>query len=124
MRIGEAELHETGALIDRRRRHRGGAGEVADLDDDFGIADEFLRDRDGLARVGLAVLEHILQRTALDAALAVDLFEREIEALLPLRAILGVLAGQRAADADRDRLAVAAAREPPRSQGRKGLSPG
>ena len=59
MRIGEAELHEPGALIDRRRRHRGRAGEIADFDDDLGIADEFLRDRDRLARVGLAVLEDI-----------------------------------------------------------------
>ena len=111
MRIGEAKLHETGALIDRGRRHRGGAREVAELDDNFRIADEFLGDRHGLARVGLAVLEDILQRTAFDAALGVDLFEREVKSLLPLRAILRVLSGQRAADANRDRFAARRLRE-------------
>ena len=35
---------------------------------------------------------------------AVDLVEREVEALLPLRAVLRVRAGQRAADAEQDRL--------------------
>jgi hypothetical protein len=106
MRIGEAKLDETGALVDRGRRHRGSAREVADLDDDFRIADEFLGDCDRLARVGLAVLEDILQRTVFHAALGVDLFEREVETFFPLRAILRVLSGQRPADANRDRFAA------------------
>ena len=105
VRVGEAELHEAGALVDRRRRHRGRAREIADLDHDLRIADELLGDRDRLARVGLAVLELVGERAALDAAGAVDLVQREIEALLPLRAVLGVGPGQRAADADHDRVA-------------------
>ena len=104
MRVGEAELHQARALIDRRGRHRGGAGKVAQFDDDLGIADEFLRDGDGLTRIGLTVLEHVLQRPPLHAGL-VDLLEREIEALFPLRAVLGVLACQRSAHSDRHGLA-------------------
>jgi len=94
MRIGEAELDEARALIDRRG-HRGGAGEVADLDHDLRVADELLGDRHRLPWIGLAVLEHVLKRTALHPVMSVDLVEREIESLLPLRAILRVLAGER-----------------------------
>jgi hypothetical protein len=81
MRIGEAELHEAGRLIDRRGRHRGRAGEVADLDHDALVGDVFARDRHGLARVALAVLEHIGERPPVDSAGRVDLVERDVEAL-------------------------------------------
>ena len=70
------------------------------------VGDELLRDGDGLLRVALAVLEDVAQRAALDAAGAVDLVERQVEALLPLRAVLRVRAGQRAADAEIDRFAI------------------
>ena len=61
VRIRETELDEPRALVDRRRRHRRGAREVSCLDHDFPVADEFLRDRHRLARVGLAVLEIVGQ---------------------------------------------------------------
>ncbi|MGY4618718.1 hypothetical protein ACVWZ4_003945 [Bradyrhizobium sp. USDA 4472] len=102
MRIGEAELHETAALIDRRSRHGSGAGEVAELHDDLGIGHEFLGDRHRLARIALAVLELIGELAAVDAAGGLDLVEREIEALLPLRAILRVRPRERTADAEQD----------------------
>ena len=100
MRIGEAVLNETGALIDRRRGHRGRAREIAELDDDPRIGHEFLRDRDRLARIALAVLEHIGDLASLDAAFGVDLVQRKIEPLLPLQAVLRVGAGERTAHAD------------------------
>jgi hypothetical protein len=104
MRVGETELHEACRLVDRRSRHRGRAGEVADFDHDALVGDVFARDRHGLARVALAVLEHIGERPAVDPSGRVDLVERDIEPLFPLRAVLRVLAGERAGDADQDRL--------------------
>ena len=104
MRVGEAELHQAGRLVDRRGRHRGRAGEVADLDHDALVGDVFARDGDGLARVALAVLEHVGERPPVDPARRVDLVERDVEPFLPLRAVLRVLAGERAGDADQDRL--------------------
>ena len=103
VRVGEAELHHPGRLVDRRSRHRGRAGEVADLDHDALVGDVFSRNVDGLSRVALGVLEDILQRPSLDAARRIDLVECQVEALLPLRAVLRVLAGERPADADQDR---------------------
>ena len=123
MRVGEAELHQTCCLVDRRRGHRGGAGEIAHLDHDALVGDELAGDGDRLPRIALAVLEHVLQRAPVDAARRVDLVERQVEALLPLRAILRVLAGERAAHADHDRLLGLRARRRPiadnRQHGRK-----
>ena len=106
MRVGEAELHEPAALIDRRGGHRGRAREIAELDQDARIRHEFLRDRHGLARIALAVLEHVGDLASLDAAVGVDLVEREIETLLPLQAVLRVRPGERTAHADQNRIGL------------------
>jgi hypothetical protein len=111
VRIGEAKLDEPRALVNRRGRHRGGAGKIADLGHDLRIADKFLGDRHGLAWVRLTVLEHVLQRTSRHASLGIDLFEGKVKSLFPLRPILRVLPRQRAAHADRHRLAGCGLRE-------------
>jgi hypothetical protein len=105
MRVGEAELHQLAALIDRRGGHRGRARQVTQFQQDARIADELLRNRNGLPRIAAAVLEVICERAALDAALAVDLVECEIESALPLRAVLTVLSRQRTAHTDQIGLA-------------------
>ena len=109
MRVREAELDQLPALVDRRCGHRRRAGEVAQLDRDARIGDELLCDRHGLARVAAAVLEVDRERTAVNAAAAVDLVEREVEAALPLFAVLRILPRQRPAHADHHRLARHAA---------------
>jgi len=45
MRIGEAELHEAGALIDRRGRYRSWARKVTQFDQDAFVVDESARCR-------------------------------------------------------------------------------
>src|SRR5206468_7560300 len=72
--------------------------------DDPGIGDELLGDGHRLARIALAVLEIVGELAAIDAAGCLDLIEREVEALLPLRTILRVRPRQRTADAEQDRL--------------------
>ena len=52
----------------------------------------------------LAVLEYILQRPTIDAATGVDLIERVVKALLPLRAVLRILPSQGSGDTDISRL--------------------
>src|SRR5204863_279492 len=80
-----------------------GAGEVADLHYDALVGHIFARDRHGLARIALAILEHVGERSSVDAARAVDLVERDVEALFPLRAVLRILPSQRTGDSDQDR---------------------
>ena len=72
-------------------------------DNDALVCDVFARDRHGLTRVALAVLEHIGERPPVDAAGRIDLVERDVEPLLPLCAVLGVLTGERTGDANENR---------------------
>ncbi len=95
VRVGEAHLHQAAALVDRRRRHRGCAGEIAEFRHNGRIGYEFLGDGDRLAGVVLAVFEVEDQLAAANpAALPVDRVEREGEAALPLRAVLRGGAGE------------------------------
>jgi hypothetical protein len=110
MRVGEAELDQAAALVDRRRRHGGGGGKVTELDHNLRVGDELLRDRHRLARIVLAVLEHVGERPAVDAARRIDLVEREIKSLLPLRAVLGRGPGERAAHPHHHRVLALGAR--------------
>lgn len=104
MRVGEAELHQPAALIDLRRRHRRAAAEVTQLDDDARISHKLLRHDDRLLGITLRVFKDVFEFAALHAARAVDLFQRQIEALLPLCAIARVLARQRSAYPQIDRI--------------------
>jgi hypothetical protein len=99
VRVGEAELHEARALVDGRGRHRGRRGEVAQLHDDARVVHEFLGDGDGLPRIALAVLEDVLHRMLRGR---VQLLQREVEGVLPLRAVLRIGTGERSAHADED----------------------
>src|SRR4029453_2753919 len=62
--------------------------------EDAFLTHERVRDHNGLPRIGLAVLEDILQRPTIDAATRVDLIEGVVEALFPLGTVLRILAGQ------------------------------
>jgi len=113
MRIGEAELHQACALIDRRCRHRRRTREIAELHDDLRIRDEFLGDRHRLARVALTIFKGVGELAPVDAACGLNFIQRQIETLLPLRTILRVWSRQRAADTEHDgvgRLRESAAR--------------
>ena len=103
MGVGEAELDELATLVDGRGGHRGGRGEVAELHNDAGVTHEALGDGDGLPRIGLCILEIDLDGPAGNAAGAVRLGQSKVEPTAPIGTVLGVLAGQRAADAHHDR---------------------
>jgi hypothetical protein len=101
--VGEPELGETCTLVDRGGGHRGRAREVTEFGDDLRIRNEFLGDGDRLLRIALAVLEDVGEGAAGEAARAVDLEEGEVEALLPLGSVLGVVPGERSRDPEIDR---------------------
>jgi hypothetical protein len=54
------------------------------------IVDELLRHRNRLPRVRLAILKNILQWPPTHTAMRINLFQRQIESLLPLRPVLRV----------------------------------
>jgi len=63
-----------------------------DLDHDALVGDVFARNRHRLARIALAILEHVLQWPSVDPAAGVDFVKGKIEALFPLCAVLRILA--------------------------------
>ena len=100
--VGETELHEPRLLIGGRSRHRGSGREVPQLRNDSGVCDELLRNRHRLFRIGLGVLPFQFHRATVHSPGGVQFFEGQIEALLPVLAVLGAGPGSRSRDPEDD----------------------